>query len=194
MDAVGDDHALADHPAAVADLLDVRWARGAVSVFRSGPFPRASRRTGRARCHASGSPRACRRAIRSGVAVARGRRRPRGSRCRRLPMGAGSSGAAHATGRSCTGLGDSRREARCAISFTTSSTSPRRCSRLPGCRSRPPSTGLSSGPWRASAWRTPSTTPTLPSAAKRSTSRCSAIGASITRAGRRSRATRPPGW
>src|SRR5215207_531330 len=46
-----------------ADLVDrvqaeVRSTRGAVSRLSAGPFPRAASRTGRACCHASGSPRA----------------------------------------------------------------------------------------------------------------------------------------
>jgi arylsulfatase len=54
-------------------------------------------------------------------------------------------------------------------------------------------TASSRSPSRACRWRTPSTTPARPSGMRRSTSRCSATGASTTRAGRPSPSTAPPG-
>ena len=55
----------------------------------------------------------------------------------------------------------------------------------PACPSRSSSTESSSIRSKASAWRTPSTTPRRPSGTRHSTSRCSATAASTTRAGPR---------
>ena len=75
--------------------------------------------------------------------------------------------------------------ARSAASSITSSTSRRRSSKPRGCRIRPSSTACSRRRSKASACSTRSTTPRRPSGTRRSTSRCSAIAASTTRAGRR---------
>ena len=61
----------------------------------------------------------------------------------------------------------------------------RPCWRWPGCPSRRWSTASSSSPCREPAWPTRSTRRMRPTATRPSTSRCSATGASTTRAGRR---------
>ncbi len=99
------------------------------------------------------------------------------------PSRSPATSAAPATAWRSPGRRGSRPAARSATSSTTSSTSPRRSSKSSASSSPRSSTASRRSRSRASAWPTPSTTPTPRTAAPPSTSRCSATRASTTTAG-----------